>query len=365
MRVWAYLLPFWYPIVSRRDLVKIDGSLHKIVIDGDPFVVYKKTRTPEYVVHSDVCPHQGASFAATGWLNKQDNLHCGYHGFEFCDGRFCRIPDPARSPPAFRSRIALPVYPTTLMSDFLYFQPAGEAEAPVFFPVEEFDADFVSIEGSCEMDKDHLWVCENLLDMMHISYVHSFGNKKQPLPQKIRTQRLGEHGFRARFEYHPASDTISTRVGGAGVVVVENEYHLPTNTITRVFAGDIVKTVFTRTIPVSSKKSVLWWKIYRNFWIDPYFPVFTGIGSALTRFLMERTLREDRWILSNTYDGAREGPLRSRYDTTIDSFRADMKKYAEKKNNILSSQKKNEQYDPPVDHSHQRDLLCDPDNLHL
>ena len=363
MRLSAFLLPFWYPILSRRALEKIDsGELHKIIIDDKPFVVYKKTRTSEYVVHSDICPHQGASFAATGWLNKHDNLHCGYHGFEFCDGRFCRIPDPVRSPPAFESRVALPVYPTTLLSDFLYFRPAGDAGVPpVFFPEEEFDPDFVSIDGSCEMNKDYRWVCENLLDMMHISYVHSFGNKKQPLPEKIRTERLGEHGF----EYHPADDTISTKVGRAPVVVVENEYHLPTNTITRVFAGDIVKTVFTRTIPVSSKKSILYWKIYRNFWVDPYFPLFTEIGSALTRFLMERTIREDKWILSKTYDEAREGVLRSRYDTTIDHFRADMKKYETKKNNLLLSQKRDEPNDPPVDHRHQRVVFPDPDILFL
>jgi phenylpropionate dioxygenase-like ring-hydroxylating dioxygenase large terminal subunit len=322
------LLPFWYPLIPSKELMK--NKIHKINFMDTPFVCYKKNNET-FIVHTDICPHQGASLGEKGYINKDGNLQCGYHGFEFCDGNFCKIPNPSKNPKRFKSKINLPMIPIKKMPDFLFFNPLSEIETPeIFYPPEEFDDSFKGVDGYRIVNSNYLTVCENLLDMLHISYVHSFGSSVSPLPYDIKTKRLSNNSFQSQFHYYPNENTISTKVGGAPKVIVQNEYHLPTNTITRVFAGDIVKTVFTRSIPISKNQTLLYWKMYRNFWLDPFFPVFNVFGDWLTKFLMSKTIDEDVEMLKSVYDDHRVGSLVTKYDITIVNFRKDMAKFLDK-----------------------------------
>ena len=320
------ILPFWYPILPTRELDK--KKIHKIQFHDEPYVCYTKPNDT-YIIHTDVCPHQGASFSEKGFVNDVGNLQCGYHGFEFCDGNFCKIPNPSKNPKYFRSRITMDTYPVQKNKDCLFFQPIVNVNTPeIFYPPEEADTEtFRGVEGYRFVDNHYLSVCENLLDMLHISYVHSFGSQVNPIPIDIKPKKLGEFSFQTQFHYFPNENTISTKVGSAPKVIVQNEYHLPTNTVTRVFAGNVIKTVFTRAIPISYNKTMLYWKIYRNFWLDPYFPIFNVIGDVLIRFLMEKTIDEDVDILKSVYDDKREGPLTTKYDITILNFRKDIQKF--------------------------------------
>lgn len=318
-------MPFWYPILPAKELHT--KKIHNILFMDEPYVCYKNN-DKNYIIHSDVCPHQGASLSKTGWVNENGNLQCGYHGFEFCDGNFCKIPDPSRNPKYFRSKINLKTFPTIKNDDFLFFKPIIDSNlSEIFYPPEEYDPNFRAVDGYRIINNNYLSVCENLLDMLHISYVHSFGSRNQPIPFDIKTKRLNNESFQTQFHYFPNENTISNKIGNVPNVIVQNEYHLPTNTITRVFAGNVIKTVFTRSIPISKNKTLLYWKLYRNFWIDPYFDIFNFIGDGLIRFLMKKTIDEDAEILKNTYDDKREGKLITKYDITIANFRKDVKKY--------------------------------------
>ena len=119
-----------------------------------------------------------------------------------------------------------------------------------------------------------------------------------PLPTSIRFEKINAYHGRTHFTYQPSRNTISGWVGKVQEVMVQNEYILPTNTITRVFAGDTVKTVFTRTIPLEKNKTLLYWKIYRNFWIHPF---FDGIIARL----MRQTVKEDVKILNTLHQDNR------------------------------------------------------------
>lgn len=314
------MMPFFYPIGVTKDLKK--NSLQKIRVFDEPLVCYDN-RNGTLIVHSDICPHQGASLAE-GWVNEYGNLQCPYHGFEFCSGMFCKIPNPILQPPTFRSKTKLHVYPTIQRNGMTFLSPVSLYDAGLpepFFPPEEFDENFQSIEGSRVIEKDYMSVCENLLDMLHISYVHSFGNRFSPLPYAIHFKNLTQHSGRTEFFYQPRELTISGKVGKVTKVIVQNEYHLPTNTITRVIAGPIIKTVFTRSLPISAEKTLLFWKVYRNFWIDPYIPEFSVLGDIVLSFLMEKTIDEDVEMLRHVYKGHRTGPLKTKYDVTIHNFR--------------------------------------------
>jgi len=219
-------LPMWYPLAPLNHIKK---KLNFLVFDNLPLVGYQKTNN-SFIVHSDICPHQGASLAKKGWINENNNLQCGYHGFEFCDGSFCKIPNPIKDPKYFTSKIKLPLFPAIKKQDLLFFSPneANVSSLPdIFYPPEEYDNSFRYVEGSKLINANYMTVCENLLDMLHISYVHTFGSRETPIPFDIKSKRLGEYSFQTQFLYHPNTNTISKKVGRVENVLVQNEYHLP------------------------------------------------------------------------------------------------------------------------------------------
>jgi len=344
-RLSSSLSPLWYPLIESERLE--EKSIQKIRIQSQeyPLVLYKKKKEGKYILHSDVCPHQGASLSE-GWLNEFEHLQCPYHGFEFCNGMFCRIPNPSKPVPKFVSKYKLSLFPVIERHGMLFFFPfpndnnnnnnnmstkfqlLRENLLP-FFPPEEEDARFRSITGSCILDVPCQMLCENLLDMLHISYVHSFGSRYTPLPFSREYTQISNYSGRSTFYYHPYHMTISRQVGKVTSVIVENEFHLPTDTITRVIAGNIVKTVFTRSLPISENKTLLFWKVYRNFWIDPVFPIFTGLGDFLMSFLMKQTIKEDASILKHVYPSFIHNNITkifTPYDITIHNFRKSQKK---------------------------------------
>ena len=61
-----------------------------------------------------------------------------------------------------------------------------------FQPPEEYDSDFTAIHGYCDMKVPQQVVTENVLDMLHINTVHSFGNPKT-LARSVKYEILREH----------------------------------------------------------------------------------------------------------------------------------------------------------------------------
>ena len=232
-----------------------------------------------------------------------------------------KIPNPLdKNVKKFKSRAKLTTFLQHTENDFLYLTNSNENVMDVFFPPEEYDNAFRGISGFSVIPVNYKSVCENLLDMLHISYVHSFGSTETPLPNSIKFQQLNEYHGRTTFSYAPNKNTISGIVGKVKEVFVENEYILPTNTITRVFAGDTIKTVFTRSVPISENETLLYWKIYRNFWRHPFFDI-------LISKLMKQTVKEDVGILKALYPHSRCGPISTKYDVTIQNFRKAIEHY--------------------------------------
>lgn len=319
----SFLMPFWYPIMTTDHLST--RSIHPVTIMDIPCVLYTKNES-SIVCHSDICPHMGGSFARGGWLTEHQNLCCPYHGFEFDRGHYLGISIKDRTLRARKpmTRPMLPLYPIMDYNGYIYMYPFHEErdeEVPrPYFPPEHYSEEFTMIQGmrtlECPIDN----LVENLLDMIHISFVHSFGNKELPLPTNIHYEETDERAGKTTFEYEPNTMTISKQIGNQERVIVENEFYLPTTTLTRVIAGNVIKTVFTQTVPISPNRTVLFWTVYRNFWKDPYTPQFTWIGDQILRFLMEKTIDEDESILSRAYSHARKGFL-TKYDITIRMYR--------------------------------------------
>lgn len=314
-----FFLPnFWYPIGKN-----FHTGTKQYDFYNEKYVAYrnKQNRT---IIHTDICPHQGASLSK-GWVDRNGCLHCPYHGFEFTDGKFTKIPNPSSEPPSFQSKIQMKVLPSKNDKSLCFILPNKTSEneitiEPVFYPPEEYDSSFRAVEGFQIMPNNYQSVCENLLDMLHISYVHSFGSRSLPLPYSTNFEMLTPYHGRSEFFYHPNENTISSKVGQVDSVRVENEFILPTNTITRVFAGNTIKTVFTRSIPISDTETILYWKVYRNFWSNI-------IGDWLMKKLMKRAIIEDYNVLKHVSYKHRDGPIKTKYDKTILEFRKAQKKF--------------------------------------
>lgn len=349
------ILPFYYPIAHTGQL-NSPGMISRRFIGEEPLVIYpsqhhhkssqgggeKKTR---FIVQSDVCPHMGAMLHK-GWISPNGGIHCPYHGFEFNEnGMFCNIPNPIQKYHRHESLVKLDTFPVYTKFGYLFIPPSihlpcyspnppkknplnqnqtlSVLDVPFkpYFPPEAKNPDFRCIQGSRQIGQYQDIVTENLLDMLHISYVHSFGSRLTPIPYDVKYNKIHDWGFRTRFLYCPNQGTISTDVGKVTSVVVENEFYMPSTTITRVTAGNIVKTVHTFTTPGPGKSCTLYWRIYRNFWKDRYFPTFDGIGDVLLRYLMEKTINEDQDILSKIYEDRRNSLFTTKYDVSIRKYR--------------------------------------------
>lgn len=318
MKFFSFMLPFWYPMVKVAEINTIQPR--KLEFFHEPWVVYRKNSS-NYIVHSDICPHQGASLSK-GRITKDCYLQCPYHGFEFDEGRFLHIPNPMK--PKQKSQLngfQMSTFQSRVENDLLFVRNNSDVQLneTIFFPPEEYDVKFRGVSGIQKIKTNYISICENLLDMLHISYVHSFGSRQTPLPTSMNFSWCGPYHGRSTFFYKPNKNTISYKVGLVNEVKVENEFILPTNTITRVFAGNTIKTVFTRTIPINENESFLYWKIYRNFWMN-------SLGDWIIDYLMRKTIQEDVWILKNVYHNHRDGKIRTRYDKTILEFRKIIKK---------------------------------------
>ena len=321
-------LPLWYPFSNHN--VK-ENELKSTTFFSNPYIMYRD-KNDSLVIHSNICPHQGGIFSNGGFLNKECNIVCPYHGFTYDNGTFLGIhnQDYFRGR-KFQKKQQLRTFQVKeengiifVSNDFL-----KEEEDTIYSPPEHFNDSFRFVSGHRILHNNFLTVTENLLDMLHISFVHSFGSEKD-IPMNIKFENISKIHGKTSFEYRPSKKSLGTflepsRRRNDFVVQVENEFILPTTTVTRVFIGENVKTVFTQSIPIDENKTMLTWRLYRNFWnqniLEKYF------GDFLVKQLMEKIIEEDINILKNINVRDRDGLIKTKYDRTIVEFRKFMNNF--------------------------------------
>jgi phenylpropionate dioxygenase-like ring-hydroxylating dioxygenase large terminal subunit len=309
MKLLTLLLPhFSYPIA--RDSHLLHTRPHRAVLETMPLVIY---RDPHLIVHHDVCPHQGAALSGGKIITTPSSrrLLCPYHGFSFDRGRFCGVGTAGVTHRP--GRLVLALHACESDGTLIYCSMDGTS-APIYRAPESTNPDFTVIHGSREIPAPHMVVTENVLDMLHISEVHAFGVPGE-IARHIRYEATGAISGRTTFDYTPRPGSLATILGGIGAgVVVENEFHLPTTTVTRVSVRGWIKTVVTRAQPIDDSRCRLYWSVYRNFVTSPLF-------DGVMRFMMERTLDEDVRVLS-TVTYVPRPQVRMPHDVTIFKYRA-------------------------------------------
>lgn len=322
MNLLAFALPGLFYAATFSHELRLNKPVG-VRISDTPLVLYRNA-SGHVIAHSDICPHQGASFAHAGYLSPQKHLVCGYHGFKFCSGKFLGIPEPAT--PTSARGFQMPQWDVRESDGIVYVRYPGKLYTQEFLEdiPEMNDPSFRKVAGSRILQQNQQCTTENVIDMLHISYVHkTFGNRDSPLPYEVKHVNLDEFSGKSTFLYRSKPGSLASFLGQAfPEVLVENEFYLPTTTVTRVKTGKYVKTVVTRALPQTFGTTRLFWEVYRNFGCDPL-----GVGDVVMTHLMERTLDEDVAILRHVDPLHREGPIRTKYDITIRKYRQAIEKY--------------------------------------
>ncbi|KAG5183593.1 hypothetical protein JKP88DRAFT_277604 [Tribonema minus] len=306
----------------------------KVTVDGKPIAIWR-TSTGELKAISDICIHRGASLAK-GWLH-QDRLVCPYHGFEFDGhGTLQYMPGVTKEGVTKQgcsgSGRKTQAYLVREKNGWIYLFPdaarpgAIEQYSEPFTIAEASDPRFRYVEGSVEIGGDAAACMENMLDLLHISYVHSFGNLNSPVPFEVDYNHSYDDANGAlastsvTFRYKSGPKSFSKVVGKSPEVVVRNEYHLPYHAVIRVFFGeDCIKTIHAAAVPSEEGKTTLHWKLYRNFFMTH--PMDQGPLNAaadlLFRQMMRVTLQEDKDIIEAIYPGYQRGYMNAKFDKQV------------------------------------------------
>jgi len=321
----------------------------KVTVRDVNYIIWKDDNG--YYGLKDVCSHQGSSFQGGNIMN--DTINCPYHGYIFngtC-GELIGIPDTTikknncYNVKSFKvieknGIIFINTIPITLEnfyiidSKYIWIEPEStnpRQKAVILTKVFEHYAKFVTV---------------NSLDICHIGFVHTFGNKKNPNPiSNTRIQKCNDSTFHYKisYEYLAGNKSIVNSVYNFSKIIVENEYVQPHTTVARVLFGNFSSTIITIAQPISQFKTRLFVKAYRNYW---YFNNSTNIfenirniiinyiGDLLTYYTMFETLEQDKKIVDNiSYDYKdMHGRFNTKYDMMSTHYKHYYKKYFESDN---------------------------------
>ena len=330
------LNPHWYVIGQAKDFPV--NQPKKITLNGSPIAVWRDN-ADNYAAISDVCPHRGASLSH-GRIDPQSKcIVCPYHTFKYNDkGRLTQTPGQKsmRYNDAYNFRADVPHYAIARKGEWVYIlnRPLFDIndiqrwigdtslETTIWIEPEAQDNNFRCVTLSKVFNQDARTVTENSLDILHISEVHSFGNKRRPLPISERLEQIGQGRHKYTYQYEAGDDSIPSKIFGIKTLTVENEYILPHTTVARVKFGNFVNTVITSASPITHDTTRLFVKAYRNNWVFRT-PIIDSVFDKVTENMMEKTLCEDKGVVDTIYEKFRDGNFLTKYDDLVRLYRDD------------------------------------------
>lgn len=286
---------FFVPICDYNQLRSDKATVFHV--NGVDVALVLPTRY-EVVAFEDHCPHRGASFNDAKTTNS--SLICNYHAYEFaiksgalqsglgvhesCTLHLQNVPVLKRGKTVWGS----------VDGDIVNMPPALE--------FEHFEHPFHTISGRTTIKCTPQSLIENVLDNIHVSYVHSFGNPSDPEPKNYTVSKLSNRSSRATFQYHSGKTSMFPNSN----VQVENWFYTPCTASTRVSRNGDVKLVQVHAVDRGKNRTEIFWSLSRNF--------LTWSGfDFIFRLAMMVTLAEDAAILE-TLVPERGDKVHSKYD---------------------------------------------------
>lgn len=341
----------WYPIGLPTEFNYKKPI--KVTIRDINYIIWKDKNG--YYGLRDACSHQGSSFQE-GCLN-DDTISCPYHGYIFNGtfGKLIKIPkleikkNSCYNVNSFKvveknGIVFMNTVPITLENyniidpKYIWLEPeATDPTQKAIYITENFEhyAKFITV---------------NSLDICHIGFVHTFGNRQNPIPiSNSNIQKCNDSSFhyKINYEYLSGTKSIVNKIYNFNKINVENEYIQPHTTVARVLFGNFTSTIITIAQPISRFNTRLYVKAYRNYW---YFNNSTNIfekihntlinkiGNLFTYYTMFETLKQDKRIVDNIDKNdyhTMHGTFSIKYDMMSNHYKHQYKKYFEGENTIL------------------------------
>jgi phenylpropionate dioxygenase-like ring-hydroxylating dioxygenase large terminal subunit len=341
----------WYPIGFSHDF---GLKPQKITIRDVNYVVWKDKTT--YYGLRDCCSHQGSSLIMGD--TAKNTISCPYHGYIFDgnNGELVKIPK--------LQHIESDVYNINCFKvvekgNMVYLNTVPVYNEEIKNKIDEslifVEPEFYSNENrvvNLKEDFEHYakFVTVNSLDICHIGFVHTFGNRKNPNPlhnSKIIKMNDNENHYKIIYEYIAGENSLVNKIYKFENIIVENEYVLPHTTVARVKFGVLSSTIITHALPVSKFKTKLFVKAYRNYWSfnqDTFRPnyfiesLINLFGDLLTKNTMYNTLKQDKCIVDNidkTCYESMHGKFSIVYDMFSNDYKNNYKKFYEQGNSLI------------------------------
>ena len=303
----------WYPIGFSKDF---GMKPKKITIRDTNYVVWKDKTT--YYGIRDCCSHQGSSFLLGETC--KNTITCPYHGYIFdgTNGELVKIP---KLPHMDSKSHNIDCFKVVEKGDVVYFNTIPIIDEQMR---NEIDESFIFVENEfynknqrvvyLKEDFEHYakFVTVNSLDICHIGFVHTFGNKKNPNPlhnSKIEKLNDSNEHYKITYNYSAGENSLVNKVYKFDNIIVENEYAMPHSTVARVIFGNYTSTIITHALPISKFKTKLFVKAYRSYWsydlnntknfniLYPFMYLINLFGDTITQNTMYNTLKQDKSIV--------------------------------------------------------------------
>ena len=338
----------WYPIGFSKNF----GMKPKKVTIRDTNYVVWKDKSAYYGIR-DCCSHQGSSFMLGETC--KNTITCPYHGYTFdgTNGELVKIP---KLPHIESTSHNIDCFKVVERGDVVYFNTIpirNESmkseidETLIFVEPEYYDRDQRVVYLSEEFEHYAKFVSVNSLDICHIGFVHTFGNKKSPNPlrnSKVLKMDDNENHYKIIYEYMAGENSLVNKIYKFDNITVENEYILPHSTVARVKFGNMSSTIITHALPVSKFKTILFVKAYRSYWsfdlnntknhniFYPIMHLINQFGDQLTHNTMYSTLKQDKAIVDNIDKKdyiSMHGKFSIVYDMFSNHYKSNYKKFYE------------------------------------
>jgi hypothetical protein len=305
----------WYVVGKPDDFMA--NRPEKVRVWNKNYVIWR-TANGEYRAMDDACTHKGASLSGGKICN--DHVVCPYHGYEFnSTGTLVMVPGISFDPsPIYNLR----TYPIVVKNNWVYIntQPNDSTtesfmNTTYFYTEPEIGEKCSLVQLDMEYDCYSRILSENSLDIMHIAFVHTFGNAKRPDPIREEGPALvAPNHYMSRYFYEAGENSLARKMFGVKELTIENEFILPHTTVARIIFGDFVSTVITFALPLGNNKSKLFVKTYRNFWPNQ-------LGDLFTYNSMYTTMLQDKAVVEGIDPEFMDGKFNMKFDKLQNTYK--------------------------------------------
>jgi phenylpropionate dioxygenase-like ring-hydroxylating dioxygenase large terminal subunit len=328
----------WYVIGEKNEF--ISNKLYKKTIWNKDYVIWKDNIS--YYAMDNYCSHRGASLVKGKIINK--NIVCPYHGYEFNNsGILTHVPGLNFTNNKCQN---MKTYQIKEKNGWVYLNinaTIQEAEVPIYEEPEAKNMNCTCNFLNLPFKSYARLISENSLDVMHIVYVHSFGNIQVPSPIYENPPKLQDdypNHYKTEYIYVSGNDSIAKKIFNSSFLNVDVEFILPNTQIVRIKFDKYISTIITAVTPINMTCSQIFMKSYRSYWYKPnatnLFDIFYNhIFNQFTNKIMMDTILQDKKVVENINPKYMEGNYNMKYDKPGNLYRQLYKKIVHEWNDFF------------------------------